>query len=249
MVAVTAICGLLALVAGRGIGTVLVVLAVLAGQLFVGWSNDYLDRDLDLGSGRTDKPVARGHLQPRMVLIAAIAALVATVPLSLASGVPATVVHLAAIGSATAYNLGLKATPLSALPYAVSFSLLPAFITLGLVHPHWPLAWIMGAAGLIGVGAHFAQARPDVEHDRAQRIRGLPQLVGERMSGIFAALFLAAGAAVVAAATRNPIPLVAFVPAVGVAIAKPRPAFWLAIATAAITVLAFVAIGAPYDQS
>ena len=41
VVMVTAVCGVLAILAGRAWGTVWVVLAVLAGQLFVGWTNDY----------------------------------------------------------------------------------------------------------------------------------------------------------------------------------------------------------------
>ncbi len=228
--------------AGRGPGTAWVVLAVLAGQLFVGWSNDYLDRRLDAEAGREDKPLARGELEPRTVAIAAAVALVAVIPLSLASGLPAAAVHLAAIASATAYNLRLKATWLSAVPYALSFGLLPAFVTLGLSPPHWPPAWVMLAAALIGVGGHFAQARPDVEHDRRQGVRGLPERTGDRGSAIAAAAFLAAGAAVIALASRNGLPLVALVPAAGAAIATARLAFLLTLLTAIVCVLAFVAV-------
>lgn len=228
--------------AGRGPGTAWVVLAVLAGQLFVGWSNDYLDRRLDAEAGREDKPLARGELEPRTVAIAAAVALVAVIPLSLASGLPAAAVHLAAIASATAYNLRLKATWLSAVPYALSFGLLPAFVTLGLSPPHWPPAWVMLAAALIGVGGHFAQARPDVEHDRRQGVRGLPERIGDRGSAIAAAAFLAAGAAVIALASRNGLPLVALVPAAGAAIATARLAFLLTLLTAIVCVLAFVAV-------
>jgi 4-hydroxybenzoate polyprenyltransferase len=167
---------------------------------------------------------------------------VAVIPLSLASGLPAAAVHLAAIASATAYNLRLKATWLSAVPYALSFGLLPAFVTLGLSPPHWPPAWVMLAAALIGVGGHFAQARPDVEHDRRQGVRGLPERTGDRGSAIAAAAFLAAGAAVIALASRNGLPLVALVPAAGAAIATARLAFLLTLLTAIVCVLAFVAV-------
>ena len=43
--AVTAIVTTLSLSVGRGAGSAWVALAVLSGQLSVGWSNDYLDRD------------------------------------------------------------------------------------------------------------------------------------------------------------------------------------------------------------
>jgi 4-hydroxybenzoate polyprenyltransferase len=229
-------------VAGRGPGTLWVVLAVLAGQLFVGWTNDYLDRDRDRAAQRADKPVARGEIEPRIVGVAAIVALVAAVPLSLASGLAAAGVHFVGLASATAYNLRLKATVLSFVPYAVSFSLVPAFITLGLTPSHWPPAWVTTAAALIGVGGHFAQARPDVEHDRRQRIFGVPQRVGDRASALLAALFLAAAATVIAAASRNPLPLVALVPCAAVALTPPRLSFRLTLATALLTATAFVLI-------
>ena len=240
----TALTGALAAVAGRGPGTVWVFLAVLAGQLFVGWSNDYLDRARDRDAGRTDKPLARDELPDRVVRNAAALALVAVVPLSFASGLPAALVHFAAIASATAYNLRLKATFLSAVPYAVSFALLPAFVTLGLPHAHWPPVWIMVVAALIGVGGHFAQARPDVEHDRRQGVRGLPERAGDRGSAILAAAFLAAGAAVIAVATRNGLPLVALATAAGVAMTAANVAFWLTLLTAAIAAGTFLLIAA-----
>ena len=249
VLAVTLISGLLALTAGRGAGTVWVVLAVLAGQLFVGWSNDYLDRRRDADAERHDKPLATRTIEPRVVAVAAATALVLAIPLSLGSGIPATAVHLIALGSATAYNLGLKATLLSPIPYAISFSLVPAFITLGLDPAHWPPLWATTAAGLIGVGGHFAQARPDVHRDRRQGVIGLPQLAGDRASAIIAAALLAAAAISIAAGTRNPATLVAVVPAAAVAIAKPKTAFRLALVTAAVTVVALVLNGPSLAQS
>jgi len=241
VVTVTAVCGVLAVLAGRGWGTVWVVLAVLAGQLFVGWSNDYVDRHRDAEGARADKPLARREVPERTVLTAAAVAGLAAVPLSLASGIAATLVHLVGIASATAYNLGLKATVFSVVPYAVSFAMVPAFITLGLTHPHWPPAWVTVAASLTGVGGHFAQARPDVERDRRQRVLGLPQMVGDRASGLLAALFLVAGAAVIAYGARNLLPLIVVVPALGVAFAPPAPAFRFTLLTAGLTAVAFVA--------
>lgn len=243
VVTVSAAAGVLALAAGRGAGTVWVVLAVLSGQLFVGWSNDYLDRARDLDAARTDKPIATGAVAARTVAVAAAAALILCVPLSLASGVLAATVHLAAVASATAYNLALKRTVFSPLPYAVSFALLPAFVTLGLAHGHWPAVWVLAAGGLIGVGGHFAQARPDVERDRLQRVIGLPQLLGDRGSAIAAAAFLGASAVAIAIGTATLTPLLALVPAAGVAVTPPAIAFRLTLLTAGVTVIAFLANG------
>lgn len=243
VVTVSAGAGVLALSAGRGAGTVWVVLAVLSGQLFTGWTNDYLDRRRDLEAGRRDKPIAAGAVPARTVAVAAVVALVLCVPLSLASGVLAAAVHLAAVASAAAYNVALKRTIFSPIPYAVSFALLPAFITLGLAHGHWPAAWVLAAAALIGVGGHFAQARPDVERDRRQLVLGLPQVLGDRGSAIAAAAFLGTGAVAIAIGTATLVPLLALVPAAGVAVTPPAIAFRLTLLTAGVTVIAFLANG------
>src|SRR5437899_10242786 len=105
---VTAVTTILALSAGRGAGAIWVAFAVLAGQLFVGWSNDYLDRDRDRAAGRADKPLAQDQLRAGTVGLAALVAIAAALPLSLASGLAATAAHLTAIAAATLYNLGLK---------------------------------------------------------------------------------------------------------------------------------------------
>src|SRR5690348_14648279 len=91
VVLVSGVCGALALFAGRGWGSAWVVLAVLAGQLFVGWTNDYVDRGRDSQAHRADKPLAQSELSANAVRNAAIAAGIAAVPLSLASGLAATV--------------------------------------------------------------------------------------------------------------------------------------------------------------
>src|SRR5205807_4487834 len=98
--------------------------------------------------------------------------------------------HLAAIAAATAYNLGLKATAVSVVPYAVAFALLPAFVTLGLPAGRWPPAWALASGALIGAGAHFTQVLPDIEADRRQHLLGLPQRIGPRPSTILAAALL-----------------------------------------------------------
>jgi 4-hydroxybenzoate polyprenyltransferase len=240
---VAAVSGALALGAGRGPSAVWVVLAVLAGQLFVGWSNDYADRDRDREAGRLDKPLAGGEIDAKVVLVAALAASAAAVPLSLASGLTAALVHFAGLAAATAYNLRLKATIFSAAAYAVGFGVLPAFITLGLSPPHWPPAWVLAAAALIGVGGHFAQARPDVELDRRQGVLGLPQLAGDRASAILAAMFLAGGAVVIAVGARSLLPLVALVPIPAVVLTRPATAYRLTLLIAVLTVAAFVVNG------
>jgi 4-hydroxybenzoate polyprenyltransferase len=180
-VAVVAVTTALAVLAGRtAAGCVAVAVAVLAGQLSTGWSNDWFDAGRDTVVGRTDKPIVAGMVDVATVRAAALVALVACVPLSLLSGWRAAVVHLVAVGSAWAYNAGLKATVLSPLPYAVSFGLLPAFVTLGLPAHPWPRPALMAATALLGVGAHFVNTLADREDDAQSGVVGLPQRMSER---------------------------------------------------------------------
>src|SRR3954469_18999225 len=111
--AVTAITTALAVSAGRGAGSAWVAAALLSGQLSIGWSNDWIDADRDRRSGRPDKPVVRGELAPQTLRAAALSAAAACVPLSLAMGAEAGILHLLAVAAAWAYNLRLKSTWLS----------------------------------------------------------------------------------------------------------------------------------------
>ena len=252
MLAVTAVSGALALSVGRGMGgSAVTTAAVLAGQLFVGWNNDYLDRESDARAGRRDKPVATGEIRPGLVRNASWAALLAAIGLSLLSGGAAAFAHFAALAMASLYNLGLKRTPVSIVPYAVAFALLPAFITLGPPVSHPPPAWMTSAGALIGSGAHFTQVLPDIAADRLQGSRGLPQLAGGRLSPLLAAALLAVAVLVVAfGPSRTPAPPALAASAVALAAvagslaaaftARPRLAFRLTLLTLPALLVAYI---------
>ncbi len=253
--AVTALATLLAITAGRGpSGTAIVAAAVLTGQLFVGWTNDLLDAELDRHQGRPDKPLATGRLEPSTLRLAAGAAFTACIPLSLAAGVLAAAAHFAGIAAATAYNLGLKRTLFSVVPYALAFGLLPSFITLGPPLDHPPAAWATAAAALAGAAAHFAQVMPDIERDRRAGIGGLPQRLGEGLSAGAAAILLAGAAASVAIGAPAPIMLAAGVLAAGLgagilaagATRRLTLAFRLTVAAALVVVGALVLTGSRF---
>ncbi|MET8421161.1 UbiA family prenyltransferase [Streptomyces sp. NPDC005134] len=197
--AVTALITALAVAAGRDVfGSCLVALAVLTGQLSVGWSNDRIDLARDTAAHRRDKPLVSGEVQVRSVSVAACAALVLCAPLSLANGAAAGGAHLIGVAAAWSYNLGVKRTRWSWLPYAVAFGLLPAFLTLALPGRPWPALWVVAAGALLGVGAHFTNVLPDIDADLAAGVRGLPQRLGRHRSRTVAALtLLAASAALV----------------------------------------------------
>ncbi|MGW2564220.1 UbiA family prenyltransferase [Streptomyces sp. NPDC001514] len=197
---------LTAAVGGRDLpGGAMTVCAVAAGQLSIGWSNDRVDLGRDRAAGRRDKPLATGHTSPRAVAAAAGAALAVCVPLSLACGLLAGCVHLVSVAAAWSYNLRLKRTAASWLPYALAFGLLPAFVTLGLPGAPWPPLWLTAAAALLGTGAHFANVLPDIDHDLAAGVNGLPQRLGGRRSGLVAALLVLASSLVLVFAPAGPV--------------------------------------------
>lgn len=186
-VAVTTFSGLLA--HGAGTPVAATIAAVLAGQLQVGWLNDLLDRERDHLLARTEKPLVAGTVGPATLRVGIALAMLAVIPLSvMAFGAIGGALHLLAVASAQAYNLGLKATLLSWLPYALSFGLLPTAILFGAERAVWTLA---PAGALLGIAAHLANVLPDIDGDRRTGVRGFPQRIGARASRIGALLLLA----------------------------------------------------------
>jgi 4-hydroxybenzoate polyprenyltransferase len=162
----------------------LVGFGILFQQFSVGLSNDWLDYERDKTVGRNDKPTVRFEVSAKLVrnasLVSAVIALVFA--MSLGWKVLLTMVAMLVVG--WSYNLGLKSSALSALPYAVGFGIVPVFVTLSLSTPQLPLWWVMVAAGLLGVAAHFANALPDLMDDRETGVRALPHMLGQRISAL-----------------------------------------------------------------
>ncbi|MGO4633109.1 UbiA family prenyltransferase [Streptomyces sp. 2RAF24] len=217
--AVTVLTALLATVFGLDLASgALAVAAVAAGQLSIGWSNDRLDLVRDRAAGRRDKPLATGAARPGTVGAAACTALLVCVPLSLGCGLLAGAVHLGGVAGGWAYNLWLKRTVLSWLPYTVAFGLLPAFLTLALPGGPWPPPWLTAAAALLGTGAHFANVLPDLDDDLASGVRGLPQRLGRRGCSASAAVLTLASCVTLTAGPAGRVSLAGAAP-VGVAVA------------------------------
>lgn len=186
-----------------GIGTglepwriALLGVAVLCNQWSVGLSNDWIDAKRDAAVGRQDKPIARGWISAAAVRNAAFWTGVAAILLTLPLGLVATLAHTVFILSAWGYNLGLKSTPFSVLPYVVSFGLLPAIVTLARPMPAMAAGWAITLGALLGVAAHFANVLPDLDDDHATGVRGLPHILGRKPSGIATYLVLAAASVV-----------------------------------------------------
>ena len=183
-----------ALLSGRELREVGVVfLAVLLGRFTYGWLNDVADRRRDIAVDRQDKPLAREWLEPGSLTFATAVVVCFVVPLSITTGVVSGIAHLLSVLAAWTYNTRLKTTRLSFLPWAVSFGLLPAYLSYG----GWggdfegaPPTWqITALAALLGVCVHFLDALPDLVVDNRNKLRSLPLVVALR-TGASRLLFL-----------------------------------------------------------
>ncbi len=244
-VAVTVLAGLLAVATDAAPGRIaLVVGAVLTGQLSIGWSNDLVDLARDRQVGRTDKPIASGRVPEGAARLACGVVVVATVPLSLACGVVAGSVQLSGVVAGWAYNLGLKATPWSWVPYAVAFGGLPVFVSLAARPAEAVPPWLPVAGALLGIGAHLVNVLPDLDDDAATGIRGLPHRLGARWTPRVAVVVLIAASLTIAAGSggngaRIAVPALAAVLALGlVALVAPgRAPFRAAVGIALVDVV------------
>jgi 4-hydroxybenzoate polyprenyltransferase len=159
-----------------------VTIAIFAGQLVVGWSNDFIDAPLDIAAQRTKKPIVSKEINPEQLKKSILVALLAALLLSLFSplGITGTLIHFLGILSATFYNFKLKPTILSPIPYIVSFGALPWAIYLPAGN-HPPL-WLYLDFMIIAVAFHFFNVLKDFQWDINQGILGLPQRLGKNVS-------------------------------------------------------------------
>jgi 4-hydroxybenzoate polyprenyltransferase len=195
-VIVTATTFLLALSQYSLIDSIRVAIAIFAGQLVVGWSNDFIDAPLDIAAHRTKKPIVSKEINPEQLKKSILVALFVALILSLFSplGLTGTLIHFLGILSATFYNLKLKSTIISPLPYIISFGLLPWAIYLPAGNQ--PPLWLVIDFMLISVAFHFFNVLKDFQWDINQGVLGLPQRLGRNVS-LFISISLVVSAVIV----------------------------------------------------
>ena len=169
-----------------------IAVAILAGQLVVGWTNDLLDHPLDTAAGRLKKPLVRGDVTRKQLQIGISIAFVAAVLLSFLGplGVRGGLLHMMGLASATIYNFRAKSTWLSPLPYAISFGALP-WAVYSVAHKNPPV-WLFLDFIFVSLSFHFLNVIKDLEWDRTQSVLGFPQILGKKLS------IVAAGSCVLA---------------------------------------------------
>lgn len=166
------------------------VAAVAGSQVFTGTTNDLVDRARDEAGGRTEKPLAGGQLTPEAATWIASVGLALQLAASLRLGVLPLALGAAATLSALVYNLWLSRTPLSVLPYLVSFAILPLWVAAGVGVGLERAAAAVPLVAPFAAAAHLVNVTRDFESDRRIGSHSLPQVIGRS-----AALWLAYGLA------------------------------------------------------
>ncbi len=162
-----------------------VLLTVFLSQYAIGALNEYCDRDLDAQAARP-KPIAEGLVRPSVALALAWGSFALMALLAAPFGPLLWLLCLLAGASGMLYDLGLKRTWFSWLPYFVSFPLLPIWVASAMRGEFAPrLLWLLPVLGSLVVGLHLSNSLPDVELDKAQGSRSLAVALGLR-GGILA---------------------------------------------------------------
>ena len=164
--------------------SLLVFFVVLLQQISVGLSNDWLDSKQDLRAGRKDKPAANGLVKVSELRTWSLVAAVLAQSSAFYFGFGAAILMFAMLAAGWAYNLGMKASWSSAIPYLVGFGLVPVFVGLSAEVPIWVEPWVVLMAALLGVSAHFANVLPDIEADKLNGVNALPHILGQRISAL-----------------------------------------------------------------
>jgi 4-hydroxybenzoate polyprenyltransferase len=157
----------------------LIAAAIIGSQATVGVVNDLRDRDLD-AIAKPSKPLIAGRVTVRGAYLLGSLALLIALVCGAALSVRSLLFVIGMTAAGLIYDLWLKRTALSFLPYIFGLPLLPLWAWT-CVRDAPPRLWLTYPLGiLIGFGLHLANALPDAGRDAAGGVRGVVQVVGTR---------------------------------------------------------------------
>jgi 4-hydroxybenzoate polyprenyltransferase len=183
--------GVVALLAGADPGTALRLgVAMTALQASIGGLNDIVDAPRD--RGKPAKPIPAGLVTNRSAWIVVIAAAGLGVGLSVPSGVGTLGLAVIVLAIGYGYDVLLKGTVWSWVPFAVGIPLLPVYGWLGTTGglPD-SFAILLPAAVIAGAALAIANARADAERDAAAGIESAATRLGLERSWLVNAGLLA----------------------------------------------------------
>ena len=203
-VLVTVVFVALAGLAARGIPDATRILqlvgTMLPIQLCIGVINDVVDLPAD-AIAQPYKPLVRGVL--RRSTAAWIGVVLGAIGLASAATINLATLGLAAaaLGAGLSYDLGLRRTVLSWVPWWGGLAVLPlaSYASAGAIPSR--LLVLIPLSALIAIGLQIANALPDIDADRTAGVRSLPVLIGVGASRwVIPVALAAAGAFAVALA-------------------------------------------------
>ncbi len=164
------------------------LLAVLGGQLAIGATNELVDLPSD-AIAKPEKPLVSGAVSVRGARIVIVVGMVMMTGFGFVFGTVPFALLALGTGLGLVYDLWLKRSPWSWLPYLLALPLLPVwvFAALGRPDPRLLLLYPLGALATIGV--HFSQALPDVAADRVAGFQTATSQLGTERA--FAAAWIA----------------------------------------------------------
>jgi 4-hydroxybenzoate polyprenyltransferase len=186
-----------ALIFGIGVGDAR-VWSIAAIMLLVQFSisalNEWADADLDRRAGRP-RPIPLGLVSPGTALTVAVLCAVGAFLLTTVANFGPVALLLVGIGLACgwAYDLRFKATPLSFLPFAIAFPVMPFWIGLLAGRPGSSLGVLFLGGSPLATAIHLADAIPDRDRDRAAGLRTLAVTLGRPGAEMVAAGLLLLG--------------------------------------------------------
>ena len=173
-------------------------LGMLFYQFTIGLVNDLVDVSEDR-SAKPWKPLVRGAISPRFALVVAVTCLVAALVLTSSVSRAAWLIGVAGFGCGLSYDVYLKRTELSWLPYAIGMPLVPVWVYVASDAWRPLLWWSLPLGALIGFALHLANQAPDVASGDPS---GLPGRFGEHRSRVIATLVFGVVVCMVAALLR-----------------------------------------------
>jgi len=177
---------------------------MLLAQFSISALNEWADADLDRRAGRR-RPIPLGLLSRGTALNVAVDCALGAFLLATISGLGALSLLLVGIGVACgwAYDLWLKPTPLSFLPFAIAFPLMPVWIGLIAGRPASALQLLFLGGAPLATAIHLADSIPDRERDQAAGLRTLAVVLGRPGAELLTAGLLLAGSLVSIVALLN----------------------------------------------
>ena len=167
-------------------------------QAGIGTVNDIVDAGAD-ALGKPAKPIPSGLVSARLATVLAVAAFALGLGLSAPSGWGTVGIAVGGVAVGLAYDLRLKGTALSWLPFAIGLPLLPVYAWYGAAGTLPPeFAILVPAAVAAGAALAIGNARADLERDTASGVASIATALGSRRAWMVQVAIMAAVGAVAA---------------------------------------------------